>query len=144
MTKPNVQNSTAMLVRLDSLGFSRRTLDGLAKYRILTVGDLVPLSELNLNHMTPINKRSVKEIIEVMIGLGWTWPRVGDGPMQRIEPAPVRKPGRPVGTLRPGATASINIRLTPERKKQLLDKAQRDNTTMSGVVDNWIGLCCDD
>lgn len=55
-----------------------------------------------------------------------------------------RKPGRPVGTLRPGATASINIRLTPERKKQLLYKATRDNTTMSGVVDNWIGLCFDD
>jgi len=60
---------------------------------------------------------------------------------QRIEIK--RRPGRPAGTLRPGATATLQVRLTPEQKAWLAKAAEKRSETMSEVIAGWIDLCTD-
>lgn len=57
---------------------------------------------------------------------------------------PTRKPGRPVGTLRSGASERVQIRLTPADKQTLAKIAKGHGKTMSGQIAHWIGVARDD
>lgn len=60
------------------------------------------------------------------------------------QPPTKRKPGRPVGTLRPsGASAVIHVRCTPDQKAWLAEAAAKHGLSISAHVVEWIALCRD-